>query len=102
MTPRRTWRTALALAAVALAAALATIAWQETAPPRTSEGAATDAAAPAAPRGGPIELLLTGDDDGYLDACGCDEGLLVVAPRGPELAARHRRLPCSSFAEECL
>ena len=78
MTPRRT---ALALAAVALAAPLATIAWQETAPPRAPEGAAADAVAPAAPRGGPIELLLTGDDDGYLDACGCDDGLLGGLPR---------------------
>ena len=78
MTPRRN---ALALAAAVLAAPLATFACQETAPPRAPEEAAAEAAPPSAPRGGPIELMLTGDDDGYLDACGCDEGLLGGLPR---------------------
>lgn len=78
MTPRRTAR---ALAAVALAAPLATIACQESAPPRAAPEAAADLAPPPASRGGPIELLITGDDDGYLDACGCDDGLLGGLPR---------------------
>jgi hypothetical protein len=38
-------------------------------------------AAPAESRGGPIELFVTGGDDGYLDACGCDDGLLGGLPR---------------------
>jgi hypothetical protein len=71
----------LALAAAALTAPLATFACQETAPPLAPTQAAADAPPPSAPRGGPIELLLTGDDDGYLDACGCDEGLLGGLPR---------------------
>lgn len=31
--------------------------------------------------GGPLELWFTGSDDGYLDACGCDDGLLGGLPR---------------------
>lgn len=31
--------------------------------------------------GGTIELFLTGSDEGYLDACGCDDGLLGGLPR---------------------
>jgi hypothetical protein len=82
VTPRRTRRSARALAAVALAAPLATFSCQETAPPRAPPPQpAADAAPPSAPRGGPIEVLLTGDDDGYLDACGCDDGLLGGLPR---------------------
>ncbi|MBM4015739.1 MAG: hypothetical protein FJ293_12355 [Planctomycetes bacterium] len=54
-------------------------------PPPRSAAAATaspDAAPAAADRpGGAIEVFVTGSDDGYLDACGCDDGLLGGLPR---------------------
>lgn len=59
-----------------------------------SEPPAQDAGAPTAKArdGGdarssrrPLRLFLTGSDDGYLDACGCDDGLLGGLPRRAEL-----------------
>lgn len=78
MTPRRTGLALLL--GVPLAALLATFACQETAP-RPAEGGSAPKEAPATPRGTPVELLITGDDDGYLDACGCEDGLLGGLPR---------------------
>ncbi|MBL8842488.1 MAG: hypothetical protein JNL90_13295 [Planctomycetes bacterium] len=43
--------------------------------------AADDTAGGGARRGRPLELWFTGSDDGYLDACGCDDGLLGGLPR---------------------
>lgn len=44
-------------------------------------GAADDAAGGGARRERPLEIYFTGSDDGYLDACGCDDGLLGGLPR---------------------
>jgi hypothetical protein len=86
VTPRRTGLALLL--GVPLAALLATFACQETAP-RPAEGGSAPEEAPPTPRetqrGTPVELLITGDDDGYLDACGCDDGLLGGLPRRKSL-----------------
>ncbi len=45
------------------------------------EGGGPDEGGAKQPRRRPLEIYLTGSDDGYLDACGCDDGLLGGLPR---------------------
>lgn len=92
----------LRAAGLALAAAIAGVVVPATcASPHAASGATLPpaaAAAVAAPRdasdGGapapdrrPLEVRFTGSDDGYLDACGCDDGLLGGLPRRATLLA---------------
>ena len=51
------------------------------APAPAADDARNDAAGGGARGGRPLEVYFTGSDDGYLDACGCDDGLLGGLPR---------------------
>jgi len=70
-----------AAAAAAIAAALACCHEPQGQPPAKPAELERPAAKPEPAGSGPIELFVTGSDDGYLDACGCSDGQLGGLPR---------------------
>jgi len=70
-----------AVAAVIVAVACASQGNPKPSVPRVEPAARTAA-------GAPERVLFTGSDDGYLDACGCDDGLLGGLPRRHTLLRR--------------